>query len=220
MRTVSRSRPIFWSTLTATPWPSLIRPRSKCSVPTKLWLNRSASLRANASTCCARGVKLFMASSLISLFYKCMMRRDCPASRDPPTGQLPRQALSELSYSYLFNVNANREIRQRFFVAVAVEQNAFDLAQDFDGRELGRSQTDGFAETGEGRPPHSLSQFALGLSPPGAGKGRALQLAEVRRKCLAPENFFENLAHFGSVFAAGIQRLGAGPLAVRSNDFV
>ena len=35
---------------TATPWPSLISPKSRCSVPTKLWLNRSASLRARAST--------------------------------------------------------------------------------------------------------------------------------------------------------------------------
>jgi len=31
----------------------------------ELWLKRSASLRAKAKTCCARGVKLFMASSLI-----------------------------------------------------------------------------------------------------------------------------------------------------------
>ncbi len=36
-----------------------------CSVPTKLWLNRSASLRAKASTCWARGVKLLRFSSLI-----------------------------------------------------------------------------------------------------------------------------------------------------------
>ena len=34
-------------------------------MPTKLWLNRSASLRAKASTCCARGVKLFKFSSLM-----------------------------------------------------------------------------------------------------------------------------------------------------------
>src|SRR2546423_13798649 len=68
MRTVSRSRPNFCNTLTATPWPSLMRPSSRCSVPTKLWLKRSASLRARASTCCARGVKLFMASSLIYYF--------------------------------------------------------------------------------------------------------------------------------------------------------
>ena len=37
-------------------------PEQRCSVPTKLWLKRSASLRASASTCCARGVKLFIAS--------------------------------------------------------------------------------------------------------------------------------------------------------------
>ena len=34
IRTVSRSSPIFWSTLTATPWPSLISPSRRCSVPT------------------------------------------------------------------------------------------------------------------------------------------------------------------------------------------
>ncbi len=34
IRTVSRSRPIFWSTFTATPWPSLINPSKRCSVPT------------------------------------------------------------------------------------------------------------------------------------------------------------------------------------------
>src|SRR5213083_415112 len=80
MRTVSRSRPIFWRTLTATPWPSLMRPRSKCSVPTKLWLKRSASLRASASTCCARGVKLFMASSLITLLAQHALNGAiCPA---------------------------------------------------------------------------------------------------------------------------------------------
>jgi hypothetical protein len=33
-RTVSRSRPIFWRTFTATPWPSLMSPRRRCSVPT------------------------------------------------------------------------------------------------------------------------------------------------------------------------------------------
>src|SRR5664280_1691503 len=64
-RTVSRSRPIFCKTFTATPCPSLIRPSNRCSVPRKLWFRRSASLRASASTCCARGVKLLMASSLI-----------------------------------------------------------------------------------------------------------------------------------------------------------
>ena len=47
--------PSFCRTLTATPWPSLMRPSSRCSVPTKLWLKRSASLRASASTCWARG---------------------------------------------------------------------------------------------------------------------------------------------------------------------
>src|ERR1043166_760878 len=67
MRTVSRSRPSFCKTFTATPCPSLISPSNRCSVPTKLWLKRSASLRASASTCCARGVKLFIASSGISL---------------------------------------------------------------------------------------------------------------------------------------------------------
>ena len=65
MRTVSRSMPMPCNTLTATPCPSLIRPSSRCSVPRKLWLKRSASLRASASTCCARGVKLLMDSSLI-----------------------------------------------------------------------------------------------------------------------------------------------------------
>src|SRR5438552_16800602 len=38
-------------------------PRSTCSVPTKLWLKRLASLRASRSTCCARGVKLFAHST-------------------------------------------------------------------------------------------------------------------------------------------------------------
>src|SRR5260370_4980884 len=75
MRTVSRSRPIFCRTLTATPCPNLIRPSKRCSVPTKLWLKRSASLRASASTCCARGVKLLMASSLILLFHNAIFDR-------------------------------------------------------------------------------------------------------------------------------------------------
>ena len=65
-RTVSKSNPIFLSTLTATPCPSFINPNNKCSVPTKLWLKRSASFRASASTCCALGVKLLIPSSLIS----------------------------------------------------------------------------------------------------------------------------------------------------------
>src|SRR5437660_97573 len=34
IRTVSRSSPIFCKTFTATPWPSLIRPSKRCSVPT------------------------------------------------------------------------------------------------------------------------------------------------------------------------------------------
>src|SRR5438045_2636515 len=75
MRTVSRSRPSFCRTLTATPWPSFMRPRRRCSVPTKLWLKRSASLRASASTCWARGVKLFIASSLILSLINALGRR-------------------------------------------------------------------------------------------------------------------------------------------------
>src|SRR5205814_10480525 len=60
-------------------WPSLMRPSRRCSVPTKLWLNRSASLRASASTCWARGVKLFIASSLIVLVAQhALGGRICP----------------------------------------------------------------------------------------------------------------------------------------------
>ncbi len=47
-------------------------------MPTKLWLNRSASLRASASTCCARGVKLFIASSLITTTQNAVTVTVCP----------------------------------------------------------------------------------------------------------------------------------------------
>src|SRR6266571_5160854 len=62
-RTASRSSPIFPSTATAVPCPSRINPRRRCSVPTKLWRKRSASRRASASTCWARGVKFAKVSS-------------------------------------------------------------------------------------------------------------------------------------------------------------
>ena len=52
-------------------------------MPTKLWLNRSASLRASARTCWARGVKLFNGRASLS-------RLDPPMKRENNRPNTPR----------------------------------------------------------------------------------------------------------------------------------
>src|SRR5215468_8599097 len=97
-RTRSRSSPIFCKTLTATPCPSLIRPSKRCSVPTKLWFNRSASLRASAKTCWARGVKSFISAILKPRPLPNLVDR---LIQHPPLQHLPPK-LEEIEYCYRY----------------------------------------------------------------------------------------------------------------------